>query len=329
MRDELLAWYDANKRELPWRVDKPDPYHVMLSEFMLQQTTTTAVKSYYAKFLEKWPSVHDLAMADDDEVMQAWAGLGYYSRARNLLKAAREIDTMGAFPRDVEALKKLSGVGDYTAAAIASIAFGAPVLPIDGNVKRVLARYDCIDEPIDKPSQQMKASAQAWEGQARPGDLAQAFMDLGAMICRPKNPNCAACPIAQGCLAHQKDCVEEYPKRSPKRAKKQWQGHAYIIETPEGIAFEKREKGLLGDMYGLPSEMGEDVQFQPPVNADWHSLGDIEHVFTHIHLNLKLWYARLENAPLSNRWVYFDKKAQKGTASLWRKALKRYEERNG
>ncbi len=321
MRRELLSWYDQHKRILPWRKQGLDPYQTLLSEIMLQQTTVTAVKPYFQKFINKWPNLHTFAKARDEEVMAEWAGLGYYSRARNLLKACRALDQMPAFPQTAAELQNLPGIGEYTAAAIASIAFGEAILPIDGNVKRVLARFHAIQTPIDKPNPELKMAAQKWASPERPGDLAQAFMDLGSSICTPKSPKCSECPLAPQCLAHQNNLTSELPKKSPKRPKKYWHGHAYILETPSGIAFEQRPKGLLGEMPGLPSQMGETVKFDPPIQGNWQEIGEIKHIFTHIQLRLKLWYLKIDKSPASNKWQFLDQTEQDQTATLWKKAL--------
>ncbi len=297
---KLLKWYDANARVLPWRVppnspQRANPYHVWLSEIMLQQTTVAAVKPYFAAFTTRWPNVAALAAAKDEDVLAAWAGLGYYARARNLLKCARVVAQSG-FPVDEAGLLALPGVGPYTAAAISAIAYGAPAVVVDGNIERVMARL--FDEraalPAVKPT--LKARAAALTPHTRAGDHAQALMDLGATICIPKAPRCAGCPLQAHCAAFKAGSAASLPARLPKKPKPTRQGIAYFALRPDGhVLLETRPpKGLLGGMLGLVCSPWAEAapEFNPPFAADWQRHPeDISHVFTHFNLKLTLYVA--------------------------------------
>lgn len=297
---KLLQWYDANARELPWRMPpnvarRANPYHVWLSEIMLQQTTVTAVKPYFKSFTSRWPTVAALAKAKDEDVLAAWAGLGYYARARNLLKCARVVAISG-FPKDEAGLLALPGVGPYTAAAIAAIAYGKAAVVVDGNIERVMARL--FDEraalPAVKPK--LKARAAMLTPKNRTGDHAQALMDLGATICIPRAPRCAGCPLADACAAYKAGVAAELPKRLPKKPKPTRRGIAYFALRADGhVLLETRPpKGLLGGMLGLVgSEWSEAAPvFDPPFAANWQRKDeDITHVFTHFNLLLTLYVA--------------------------------------
>ena len=260
----LLDWYDTNARVLPWRVSpaarasgmQPDPYRVWLSEVMLQQTTVAAVKSYYERFTERWPSVTDLATAEDGEVLGEWAGLGYYARARNLLKCARVVAMGygGRFPEAHEALLSLPGIGPYTAAAISAIAFDAPEVVVDGNVERVMARFFDIRTPLPAAKPELAEAAAGLTPRARPGDYAQAVMDLGATICTPRSPSCGLCPWRSACAARAAGAQAELPRRTPKKAKPTRLGIAYVARRSDGAwLLERRpDNGLLGGMLGWP-----------------------------------------------------------------------------
>ena len=304
---ELLAWYDTHARVMPWRVPpedkqneiKPNPYHVWLSEVMLQQTTVAAVKAYFLKFTEIWPTVTDLANAKDADVMAAWAGLGYYARARNLLKCARVIaqDHGGQFPDTREALLKLPGIGPYTAAAISSIAFDRAETVLDGNVERVMARLYDIHTPLPTAKPELFDRAEALTPKQRPGDYAQAVMDLGATICTPRNPACGICPLRSPCKARANGTATDLPKKTPKKPKPTRHGIAYVAQREDGaILLETRPgKGLLGGMLGWPgSDWGDDPAPNPPLKADWATLdGEARHTFTHFHLILRIDYAKV------------------------------------
>lgn len=265
-RGALLSWYDRHRRVLPWRAGKgetADPYHVWLSEIMLQQTVVAAVIPYFVKFVDKWPTVRHLAAASQNEVMEAWAGLGYYSRARNLHKCAQIIATEreGRFPQEQALLRELPGIGDYTSAAIAAIAFGKPATVIDGNVDRVIARYFALTDPLPGVKPQIRSHAAILaEGRTdRPGDFAQATMDLGATICTPKSPKCMLCPVKDGCRGYAEGLQEVLPYKLAKGAKPKKYGYIYWIRNEQGqILLERRaESGLLAGTLGLPTSRWE------------------------------------------------------------------------
>ena len=300
---KLLKWYDANARELPWRVSPgsaliADPYAVWLSEIMLQQTNVTTVKPYFADFISRWPNVQALAAAPDDAVLAAWAGLGYYARARNLLKCARVVaEKGGAFPDTEAGLLALPGVGPYTAAAIAAIAFGEPAVVVDGNIERVMARLFNEPDPLPAVKPKLKTRAAQLTPELRAGDHAQALMDLGATICIPKNPRCADCPLRSNCAAFRAGTAPELPKRSPKKPKPTRRGIVYFAKRHDGhVLLETRPpRGLLGGMQGLVGSdwLESGAEFAPPFAADWtRSSDEIRHVFTHFHLELTLFVAR-------------------------------------
>ncbi|MBI3673627.1 MAG: A/G-specific adenine glycosylase [Rhizobiales bacterium] len=256
---ELLAWYDRHRRKLPWRALRgavADPYHVWLSEIMLQQTTVAAVKGFYAAFLAKWPTLTDLASASLDDVLRAWAGLGYYARARNLHACAKMVTAEwgGRFPDTVAELGKLPGVGPYTAAAIAAIAFGRRLAAVDGNAERVIARLHAIATPLPAAKLEIRVRAQALVPETRPGDFAQGLMDLGATVCTPRRPACPNCPWAEHCAARRCGNPETFPLKRPKPALPVRRGVAFWIERADGAVLLRRrpEKGLLGGMMEVP-----------------------------------------------------------------------------
>ena len=304
----LLAWYDRAARTLPWRVPPeggaPDPYRVWLSEVMLQQTTVPAVKSYFAAFLARWPTVADLAAAPDAEVMAAWAGLGYYARARNLLACARVVagERGGRFPDREEALRTLPGVGAYTAAAVAAIAFGRPAVVVDGNVERVVARLFAVEARLPAAKPRRRALAAALTPAERPGDHAQAMMDLGATICTPKRPACGVCPLVANCAGQRAGIAAGLPRKVEKPPRPVRQGIAYLAVRGDGaVLVETRPSaGLLGGMLGLPGSdwvEGDPVP-RPPITADWRDLdAEVRHTFTHFHLRLRLRAARVADCP--------------------------------
>ncbi|THV23421.1 A/G-specific adenine glycosylase [Peteryoungia ipomoeae] len=304
--DRLLHWYDRHHRHLPWRISPaaarrgahPDPYHIWMSEVMLQQTTVAAVKAYFAKFTERWPSVMDLAAAPTEDVMAAWAGLGYYARARNLKKCAEAVafEHGGIFPDTEAGLRALPGIGDYTAAAVAAIAFNRQAAVMDGNVERVISRLYAIDAPLPGSKPLMKARVAELTPADRPGDFAQAMMDLGATICTPKRPTCALCPFNALCVALATDEPERFPVKAPKKAKPIRLGAAFIAVDREGrILLRKRvESGLLGGMTEVPTtgwtaraDGVTDIS-AAPFAADWQPAGSISHVFTHFELRLSI-----------------------------------------
>ncbi|PST23743.1 A/G-specific adenine glycosylase [Rhizobium sp. JAB6] len=306
----LLAWYDRHHRDLPWRVSppmaargiKPDPYRIWLSEVMLQQTTVPAVKSYFAKFLERWPTVNDLAAAANEDVMAAWAGLGYYARARNLKKCAEAVaaDHGGHFPDTEEGLRALPGIGDYTSAAVAAIAFNRQAAVMDGNVERVISRLYAISAPLPGAKPLMKQKVALLTPTDRPGDFAQAMMDLGATICTPKRPVCSLCPFNGACQALATHDPEHFPVKAAKKAKPVRQGAAFVAVSDEGEIFLRRriESGLLGGMTEVPTTGwtaridGETGIEAAPFPADWQPAGTVTHVFTHFELRLSIWRAK-------------------------------------
>ena len=292
----LLGWYDVNARRLPWRHlphDPPaDPYRVWLSEIMLQQTTVAAVRAYYAKFLALWPSVEALAAAEDADVMAAWAGLGYYARARNLLACAREVARLGGFPRTEEELRTLPGLGAYTAAAVAAIAFGQRAVVVDANVERVVARLFAIGAPLPAGRTAIRAATDTITPDSRAGDFAQAMMDLGSSICTVRSPRCLLCPLAQHCAARAGGTPEAYPVKAAKKAKPLRQGRVFWIEREGGVLLVKRAgKGMLGGMRALPDDgwsARADGHGAPPFPGAWQPCGVVRQGFTHFDLELQL-----------------------------------------
>ncbi|UZD90909.1 A/G-specific adenine glycosylase [Cognatishimia activa] len=307
MRDQpkaadLLEWYDHHARKMPWRIGPddrkrgvtPDPYRVWLSEIMLQQTTVAAVKDYFLRFTSRWPTVNDLAAAKDADVMGEWAGLGYYARARNLLKCARVIanDFDGVFPTSYEALLKLPGIGPYTAGAVSAIAFDQPSTVVDGNVERVMARIFDVHTPLPASKPELTNYAENLTPQQRPGDYAQAVMDLGATICSPKNPACGICPWRSPCTARKNGTAAELPKKTPKKPKPTRFGTVYVARRVDGaFLLERRpDKGLLGGMLGWPGSDWQETEVpdhKQPIRAEWKTLNtEARHTFTHFHLRL-------------------------------------------
>ncbi|MEP3197002.1 MAG: A/G-specific adenine glycosylase [Lentilitoribacter sp.] len=323
--ERLLTWYDKHHRQLPWRISPSeqklgviaDPYHVWLSEIMLQQTTVTAVKPYFDKFVKLWPKVENLADASSDSVMQAWAGLGYYSRARNLKKCADLVATEygGHFPETEAGLIKLPGIGPYTAAAIAAIAFNQPAAVVDGNIERVFTRLFEIKTPLPAAKPEIKTEVAKNVPSDRPGDFAQGLMDLGSSICTPKKPNCLLCPLQTSCQASARGEQEHYPVKLPKKAKPKRQGAAFVLKSENGaIYLQKRpDTGLLADMSEVPTtdwtsnRDGETGDHAAPLSLDWRKHNSIKHVFTHFELTLVVYSADISdqdmvNAKLADGW---------------------------
>ena len=294
----LLAWYDVHHRTLPWRAPPgtpaPDPYRVWLSEVMLQQTTVAAVRAAFLRFTTRWPTVADLAAADDADLMAAWAGLGYYARARNLLACARAVvaDHGGRFPDTEAALLTLPGVGAYTAAAIAGIAFGRRAVIVDANVERVVSRLCAIATPLPASRPAIRIATAALTPDARSGDFAQAMMDLGSGICTPRAPACAICPLRPCCAAVRTADPAQFPVKAVKKAKPDRHGHVWWIERGDAVLLVRRPaRGLLGGMRALPTGAWEAMPTAetPPIQADWSRVpGGIVHVFTHFRLTLTL-----------------------------------------
>ena len=300
---DLLAHYDVHARRLPWRAppgsNTADPYRVWLSEVMLQQTTVAAVGPYFAKFTQRWPDVQALAAAADADLIAAWAGLGYYARARNLLACARAVahDHGGVFPDTEEGLRALPGVGAYTAAAVAAIAFGRRAVVVDANVERVVARLFAIDTPLPAARPAIRAATDRITPDARAGDFAQAMMDLGATICTVRNPACGICPLRQDCAAFATADPARFPMKAPKKAKPHRSGHGWWIERDDGHVWliRRPDRGLLGGMRALPSsDWGDTPDATPPLSAAWVSLASpVTHVFTHFSLALSLHHAHV------------------------------------
>lgn len=334
----LLDWYDVHARKLPWRVPPedrklgilPDPYRIWLSEVMLQQTTVAAVKSYFLDFLARWPTLKDLAAAPRDEVMAAWAGLGYYSRARNLKAGAEAVarDHDGRFPQTVEGLSALPGIGPYTAAAIAAIAFDVPAAVVDGNVERVVARLFALDTPLPDVKPEIRRLTATLTPERRPGDFAQAMMDLGATICTPKRPACAICPWSPSCLARQRGDAETLPRRRAKAERPTRYGTVFVARRNDGALLVRRrpDKGLLGGMLEVPGSDWQETaapKVQPPFQAAWKSAGEVEHTFTHFHLKLTVQATEVGDRPPPDNCFWLEAAAVAGEAlpSVMRKVL--------
>jgi A/G-specific adenine glycosylase len=311
---QLLAWYDAHARVMPWRVSpqdrargtRPDPYRVWLSEVMLQQTTVAAVKDYFHRFTARWPTVADLAAAPDAEVMGEWAGLGYYARARNLLKCARAVvaDHQGRFPDTRDALLTLPGIGPYTASAIAAIAFDQPATVVDGNVERVISRMFRVETPLPASKPELTAHAARLTPAERPGDYAQAIMDLGATICTPRSPACGICPWSHACIARHAGVQAELPRKSPKPVTPLRHGTLWLGHRDGAILLERRpDTGLLGGMLGIPGDGWDGTDGAAPARADWHDIGEVRHTFTHFHLILRVLTARIDAPTTKGQWV--------------------------
>ncbi|OQP84214.1 A/G-specific adenine glycosylase [Rhizobium rhizosphaerae] len=306
----LLSWYDRHHRSFPWRVPpaegqrglRAQPYHVWLSEVMLQQTTVQAVMPYFERFRTLWPRVEDLAAAETEDVMKAWAGLGYYARARNLKKCAEAVarDHGGRFPDTEEGLRALPGIGDYTAAAVAAIAFDRPSAVVDGNVERVVSRLFRVEESLPAAKREFRALTASITPKERPGDFAQAMMDLGSTICTPRRPVCALCPLNGHCLAYRTGAeIETYPRKAPKKEKPVRRGAAFVARAADGAIFLRRriDSGLLGGMSEVPSTAwsartdGATEADAAPFAADWQPCGSVTHVFTHFSLELTVFAA--------------------------------------
>jgi A/G-specific adenine glycosylase len=332
----LLAWYDRHRRRLPWRAlpgETADPYRVWLSEIMLQQTTVKAVAPYFAAFLDRWPTVEALAASPVEEVMKAWAGLGYYSRARNLHACAMAVhrEHGGRFPADLGALRSLPGIGDYTAAAIASIAFDIPAPVVDGNVERVVTRLETIDTPLPAAKPLIRARVAALLDPARPGDFAQATMDLGATICTPKRPACSLCPLRPFCRAAAAGTQEAYPVKAPKRGGTLRRGAAFVIRRSDGALLVRTRpaKGLLGGMTEIPGSdwtaEGPGRDPAPPVAlAVSRRPGTVSHVFTHFPLELTVYCAEAPAglaAPEGYRWIAVQEIEGEAFPTLFRKVI--------
>ncbi|MFC5373582.1 A/G-specific adenine glycosylase [Brevundimonas faecalis] len=331
LRAALLDWYDAHARSLPWRAppgscQRTEPYRVWLSEVMLQQTTVPHAAPYFERFTARWPTVTDLAAVEDAELMAAWAGLGYYARARNLLACARAVAGThgGVFPDTEAELLALPGVGAYTAAAVAAIAFDRPANVVDGNVERVMSRLFAVETPLPAARPELRRLAALFVDAHRPGDWAQALMDLGSGVCRPKSPLCGQCPLTFGCEARKTGAPALYPLKTKKAARPHRLGHAYVLRDGAGrVALVRRpDKGLLAGMAGLPTSDWSVAApaFEPPAAGDWRAVGAVDHVFTHFSLTLTVHVGRGDGADF--QWTA-PETAAKALPTVFRKALER------
>ncbi len=300
----LLAWYDRHRRELPWRAkpgETPNPYCVWLSEIMLQQTTVATVGGRFERFVTRWPNVAALAVASLDEVLHEWQGLGYYARARNLHACAKEVVARhgGRFPADEAALRALPGIGGYTAAAIAALAFNIPATPLDGNIERVIARLFAVEAPLPTSKPRLRELAATLTPGKRPCDYAQAAMDLGAMLCSPRRPKCVLCPWREACRARALGLAEVLPRKRAKPEKPRRFGVVFWVMRRDGTVLLRRrpEQGLLGGMMEFPSTPWRDMPWtesaaapEAPLRARWRALaGTVRHGFTHFDLELAVW----------------------------------------
>ena len=337
--DTLLHWYDAHARDLPWRnppsAARPDdeawPYRVWLSEVMLQQTTVAAVKPYFEKFTSTWPTVFELAASDDEAIMAAWAGLGYYSRARNLAKCARMVAELGGFPETESELRALPGLGAYTAAAIASIAFGQRAVVVDANVERVVSRLFAIEQPLPGARIAIRERADDITPATRSGDFAQALMDLGSSVCTSRAPRCLLCPLGDACAARAKGNAETLPVKPPKKAKPERVGTAFWIERGEGERAQvwlvrRGGSGMLGGMRALPDDgwpARDDGEGVPALYGAWEDLGAGRHTFSHAHLTLRVKHIRSENAPPGEgKWWPIARLEEAGLPTVFAKAAR-------
>ncbi len=336
--DHLLAWYDRHRRVLPWRAApgaRPDAYGVWLSEIMLQQTTTVTVAPYYKAFLTRWPAIDDLARADLDDVLHAWQGLGYYARARNLHKCAVQVAAAhgGRFPDSEAGLRALPGIGAYTAAAIAAIAFERPATVVDGNVERVMARLFAVATPVPTAKAEIKALAAGLTPNRRPGDYAQAVMDLGATVCTPRNPQCERCPWAAACTARARGIAAELPRRLSRPARPRRRGLVFWAVRGDGAVLLRRrpKEGLLGGMIEAPSTPWESTRWtlakaraHAPLDAEWRRLkGVVQHGFTHFELELRVVTASVNGAgDADGYWCRPEEFAAQALSTLTKKVVK-------
>jgi A/G-specific adenine glycosylase len=328
----ILRWYDSGPRPLPWRVEggeRPDPYRVWLSEIMLQQTTVAAVRPYYERFTSRWPTVEALAGAEESELMAAWAGLGYYARARNLHACARQVVSahVGCFPETEAELLKLPGIGRYTAAALAAIALGRRAVVVDGNVERVVSRVFAVDEPLPGARPRLYELADGITPAERAGDFAQAMMDLGRTICTPRRPKCGSCPLAAQCIAFREQRQKEFPRKHAKRSKPQREGFAYWLEHDEHVLLVRRpSKGLLGGMLALPTGSWVEEVLPgegAPAAVAWQEVGSVDHVFTHFGLRLRVMRGQAFSRCADEIWWPVDRIEEAGLPTVFAKAAAR------
>ena len=324
----LLAWYDRHARRLPWRVEggaKADPYRVWLSEVMLQQTTVAAVIPYFHTFLSRWPNVMALANADEAEVMAAWAGLGYYARARNLIACARAVAASGGlFPDSEDGLRALPGIGRYTAAAVAAIAFDRRAVVVDANVERVVARLFALETALPAARPEIARLADRITPDRRPGDFAQAMMDLGATICTSRNPACGICPLVERCAGHAGGAPDRYPRKTPKSARPERKGTIFWLEMDGDVLLVRRpESGMLGGMRALPTgpwSESDPALADAPADAGWREVGHGRHVFTHFALDYRVVAARPATRINSGEWWPIARIEEAGLPTLFAKA---------
>ena len=338
LQENLLTWYDTHQRVLPWRAisgHNPNPYHVWLSEIMLQQTTVATVKDYFCRFVTRWPVMQDLANATLDEVFHNWQGLGYYSRARNLHNCARMLvrDFKGILPHDETVLLKLPGIGPYTAAAIAAIAYDQPVVPMDGNVVRVLSRFFALETPLPALKSEVQALVKKMVPSHRSGDFAQSLMDLGATVCRPRNPLCVSCPLQESCKGYRQGIAAQLPYPALKGIKPRRYGIVFWVENNEGdILLEKRpDKGLLAGLVGLPTTLWRDTPWlepdllkaETPASVEaWEYLPEIvRHTFTHFHLELTIAKGRA-NARQNGFWSSLENLKSHALPTVMKKVIR-------
>ncbi len=330
----LLDWYDSHARDLPWRTgpaarragERPNPYHVWLCEIMMQQTTIPHGTPYFLKFIGRWPTIEDLASAKDEDVMAAWAGLGYYARARNLLKCAREVAKCGSFPETETELRKLPGIGPYTAGAIAALAFGQPAAAIDGNVERVFSRLLAMTGDWKTEKKRIAETVRALVPPDHPGAFAEALMDLGATLCTPTKPNCMLCPVTTLCAGRASGEPERFPIKPAKTPKPKRHGRVFILTDKNDIWLTRLPpRGLLGGMLALPSDgwRGEDYDPDrafPATAKDWQNIGEVRHVFTHFSLTLDVYSGELDGKRPDGEWTPI--KEVDGLPSVFAKALR-------
>jgi len=319
LSQKLLAWYAKHHRLLPWRISpdmqargqKPNPYHVWLSEVMLQQTTVATVKNYYDKFITYWPDIDALGRAPLEDILKNWSGLGYYARARNLKACAEMVVTrhQGIFPQDYQALRRLPGIGDYTACAIMAIAYSQPFPAVDGNIERIISRLFALALPPPALKKEVRNKMAQLMPQTKTGDFIQAMMDLGSLVCSPKSPDCPSCPFHQDCLAHAKGTPTFFPVKIPKKPKPLRQGAAFVARSKKGrILLQKRQaKGLLASMSEVPNFFDEHKTREDldgaPFHGDWRHQGKIVHIFTHFRLEMTVYLlGDLEEACCPNGW---------------------------
>jgi len=321
--DALLRWFAVDKRRLPWRAEgkaRPDPYRVWLSEIMLQQTTCAHAAPYFERFTTRWPTVGALAAAEEADVMAAWAGLGYYARARNLVACARTVanELGGRFPDSEEALRKLPGIGRYTAAAIAAIAFGRRAVVVDANVERVVARLFAVETPLPAAREEIYRLAGSITPDTEAGDFAQAMMDLSATICTPRSPECGRCPLALLCAARASGDPQAYPRKTAKAPRPRREGIAYWLEHEGHVLLVRRPaRGLLGGMLALPTDSEG-----APAEARWSEAGSVDHVFTHFALTMKLLCADARERP-DGTWWPIERIGEAGLPTLFARLAER------